>query len=195
MPRSTITKVTMTRCRCQSRINSLKYFRLAAINIIYVFFPFTIFAWMYDFSGAAQFSGTGIFEVSVSAASEAVSYETIRKGQISGIHEATQIVIRSAAAWQDLWRKHTAFQAEQRPSPAVDFGRDIVIGVFLGSRPTGGYAAEIVNIEKDNGMTTVNFKETTPPRGSMVTQSLTQPFHLVRVSADTIQAVRFRRLP
>ena len=150
---------------------------------------------MYDFSGASQRSWIGIFRVSVSAASEAVTFKTILKGEISGIHEAMQIVLRSAADWQDFWGKHMAFQAEQRPSPAVDFGRDIVIGVFVGNRPTGGYAAEIVNIEKDNGMTTVNFKETTPPRGSMVTQSLTQPFHLVRVSKDGIQAVRFRRLP
>ena len=110
-----------------------------------------------------------------------ISFQTIKKGQRSGISELSHMVAHNAAEWEALWRKHNAFRGHQPKLPVVDFNREIVIGVFLGTRTTGGYEVEIVNISRDDGMFAVSFMERTPPWNGMVIQSLTQPFHFVRV--------------
>src|SRR5262249_29451224 len=61
-----------------------------------------------------------------------IPFKTIDRGQQSNIDEAREVVIRTAADWTKLWRQH----AGDRPSPDVDLTKSIVIGVFLGSRPT-----------------------------------------------------------
>ena len=60
---------------------------------------------------------------------------TVVKGQMSETDAPRQATVRSAAEWSALWKTHD-------PSgqlPAVDFSREMVVAVFLGSRPTAGY--------------------------------------------------------
>ena len=70
----------------------------------------------------------------------------------------------------------------------------MVAGVFLGSRPTGGYALEVTAVERDGTDLVVVYREGRPDPREMVTQMITSPFHLVRVdrqeSAGT-SGVRF----
>ena len=54
--------------------------------------------------------------------------------------------VRDRDAWASLWRAH----APRRPAPAVDFSREMVVGVFMGTRPTAGFAVEIVGY-RDSG--------------------------------------------
>jgi hypothetical protein len=124
-----------------------------------------------------------------------VSFQTIEKGQRSGISDPSHVVARNSAEWKALWEKHNAFLSERAQAPTIHFDREIVIGVFLGNRTTGGYEVEIVNITQIDRMMTVFFTEKTPPKNGMVIQSLTQPFHLVRLSAKGDQQIRFRRVP
>ena len=189
---SRLTSVARTQGRNDRSIGSRKHTWLPASTTIYKILLFTIAASAYNCGGNITSAVPG---ATPEASKAAVPFQSIDKGQYSGFGKPLQIVVQSVSDWKGLWQNHTAPQQEAPPPPGIDFGREIVIGVFLGSRPTGGYVAEIVSIVKDNGMTTVTFKESTPPHGSMVTQSLTQPFHLVRVPKKGIQTVRFRRVP
>jgi PrcB C-terminal len=114
---------------------------------------------------------------------------TIERGVQSQVDGARQVVARTEQEWTDLWRAHDY----DRPAPAVDFGRDMVLGVFMGSRPTAGFAVEIVGTRVDDGTLVVDYRETRPMGSAVAAQVITSPFHLVAVPRETGE-VRFERV-
>jgi len=100
---------------------------------------------------------------------------TVAQGTMSSIDQPLQVVIRSQAEWEGLWKRHGAGQ----PAPAVDFRLVMVVGVFLGSRPTAGYKVDIVEIRKTPDGIVVEYREGKPAPDRMVAQIITAPFHLV----------------
>jgi hypothetical protein len=114
---------------------------------------------------------------------------SLDKGSRSEIVVARQVTIRDQDAWTALWQEHAA----SRPRPAVDFSSEMVVGVFLGTRPTAGFAAEVVGYRAVDGDLVVQYRESTPPRGAITAQVLTSPFHLVVVPRRT-GAVTFEKL-
>jgi VWFA-related protein len=123
-------------------------------------------------------------------AGQGTAMRLLDRGANSNIDDAQQVVVRTAADWSALWKKH----APERPLPAVDFGREMVTAVFLGSRPTGGFAAEIVGAGSKAGAFVVQYRETKPGADAIAAQILTSPFLLVampRVDGD----VKFERVP
>jgi hypothetical protein len=124
-----------------------------------------------------------------------ISFQTIARGDRSGIIEFSQVVVRNQADWTALWKKHASVQSNPAPLPAVDFTKEAVVAVFLGKRPTGGHEVEIVSVEQTADSLSVSYVERQPPPGSIVTQAFTQPFHIVRLSSQGSATVTFRRLP
>jgi VWFA-related protein len=112
------------------------------------------------------------------------------RGTHSNIDGARQVVVRDAAGWGALWKQH----AGERPMPAVDFAREAVAAVFLGTRPTGGFGVEIVGAGQKAGAFVVQYRETKPGADAIAAQVITSPFLLVampRVDGD----VKFERVP
>jgi len=103
--------------------------------------------------------------------------KTLDKGTQSNVDAARQIVVRSNDEWMKLWRLHTP----DRKMPAVDFSRDMIVGVFLGSRPTAGFDVQIVDTHEEAGALVVRYRETIPTIRAMTAQVLTMPYHLVLV--------------
>jgi hypothetical protein len=127
---------------------------------------------------------TGIFVVSrialVTTAGAELAFETVEKGAYSGHDEAGNYVIKTQEDWTELWTKVKSNEIPQPELPEIDFGRDMVIAVFLGTRNTGGYGIEITGIVESSTVK-VYAKEKTPEPGSMVTMALTQPYHIVKL--------------
>jgi hypothetical protein len=121
--------------------------------------------------------------------SEAVQlkFATIQRGDLSGIEERREAVIRTTAECAALWKQHSP---GQKP-PAIDFTRSMVAGVFLGSRPSGGYTVEVTAVQREGGDLVVIYRESKPDPQMMVTQMITSPFHLVRIDRHE-GPVRFR---
>jgi hypothetical protein len=122
-----------------------------------------------------------------------VSFQTVVKGSRSGIREPLQIVVRSQTEWDTLWKRHVSTETNPPPPPAIDFNKQIIIGVFLGEKPTGGYDVEIIRAEQTNGTLVIHYREKNPPPGGIVIQSLTQPFHIIRAARDDNLTPAFRR--
>lgn len=99
------------------------------------------------------------------------------KGDQSNVDDARQVAARTTAEWNTLWRQHSP----DRDQPRVDFGRDMVLGVFLGSRTTAGFSVEIVSALVEQGFLVVRFRETRPQSDRIVAQVITSPYHLVAV--------------
>jgi hypothetical protein len=122
-----------------------------------------------------------------------VDFQTVEKGRRSGVREALQIAVRSQAEWSALWQKHASIGANPTPPTVIDFDKEIVVGVFLGEKPTGGYETEIIRAEQADDTLYVYYREISPQPGRLVTQALTQPFHIVRVPRKVNVIVIFRR--
>ncbi|MGB7220765.1 MAG: protease complex subunit PrcB family protein [Vicinamibacterales bacterium] len=114
---------------------------------------------------------------------------TIERGQMSFIDAPRQVTARTAAEWSAAWRAH----AGDRQPPAVDFSKEMVVGVFLGSRRTSGYAVEIVRTREENGALIVQYVETQPAPRAITAQVITMPYQLVAVPQRAGE-VRFEKV-
>lgn len=118
-----------------------------------------------------------------------IPMRTLDRGAESQLDESQQVAVRTAAEWGTLWLRH----AGERERPAVDFAREMVVGVFLGSRPTAGFSIEIVRAREDGQTLVVEYRETRARPGAVAAQVLTSPYHIVAV--PTNRDVRFERVP
>jgi hypothetical protein len=107
---------------------------------------------------------------------------------MSSITTAREAVAKSAAEFQSLWRAH----APGRPTPTVDFTKDMVIAVFLGTRPSSGYSADITGVQREGDQLIVTWVERRPSAGQSAAQVMTAPSQIVTVPRFDGQ-VRFQR--
>ena len=84
-------------------------------------------------------------------AAESIPFVNIERGSNSGVRERKFLVIKTEAEWKTLWQTHAQPQAPAKELPRVDFDKEMVVAVFLGEKPTGGYRVEITAIEEDRG--------------------------------------------
>ena len=122
-----------------------------------------------------------------------LSIATVVRGHRSGIREPLQTVIRKQDEWSAFWKRHSSTNPNPPPTPIIDFNREMVVGVFLGEKSTGGYEVEIVRAERRDSSLYFYYRGKNPLPGTMVTQALTQPFHLVKVPKYENLQVVFRR--
>jgi hypothetical protein len=113
--------------------------------------------------------------------------------QQSGWRLPGETVIRDRAAWEAAWRTlHGAETADETvpAAPQIDFTRDMVIVVALGSRPSGGFTVKVDELTREGSGAVVRYTATEPGAGCMTTQALTSPVDVVRVPR-VAGAVRF----
>jgi hypothetical protein len=127
-----------------------------------------------------------VFLVVSSAVGAQVAFVTVAKGDASGRQLGAEVVVRTAAEWKALWKEH----APTEKMPAIDFAKQMVLGVFVGSKPTAGYAVEITGVRAEGKDLIVEVVRREPGRGTLAAQILTEPFHLVSVPRHDGQ-VRF----
>jgi hypothetical protein len=118
------------------------------------------------------------------------AFTTLAKGDMSGQQMTKQVTVRTAAEWQALWKDHAPIEK----MPSVDFTTDMVVGIFLGSKPSAGHSVEIVGVRTDEKELVVEYVQKQPGRGTMAAQILTEPFHLVAVPKHA-GTVRFIHVP
>ena len=116
---------------------------------------------------------------------------TIVKGDQSNIESPAQVLARTEAEWTALWRRHASGAAV----PPVDFTREMVVGVFMGSRPNAGFSITIVTSMEVKGVLVVRYRETIPSRDAVTAQILTFPYHLVAIPKATVTDVKFEKVP
>jgi PrcB C-terminal len=119
-----------------------------------------------------------------------VSFTSVAKGDLSGQQTAKQVTVRTPAEWKALWKDHSPTEK----MPAVDFTKDMVVGIFLGSKPSDGYNVEIVGVRAQEKDLVVEYVQTQPGRGTLAAQILTEPYHLVSVPQHQ-GTVRFIHVP
>jgi hypothetical protein len=117
------------------------------------------------------------------------TFRMLDKGELSSMDDGREAVARTAAELTALWRLHAA----DRPQPKVDFSREMVVAVFLGSRPTAGFAIDILGTREEGGALVVQYKETRPARGLITAQMITSAYAIAAVPRRE-GAVKFERV-
>jgi hypothetical protein len=112
---------------------------------------------------------------------------SLKKGAFSGIRDVKQEVIKSAEAWEKLWKQHSTAAGASDKMPAVDFSKEMVIVATMGTKRTGGYTIEIVDVEAKDKALKISIKKTAPPPDAMTIQALTAPFHFVAVPRSDLK--------
>jgi hypothetical protein len=69
----------------------------------------------------------------------------------------------------------------------------MVVGVFMGTRPTAGFAIEIVGTREEGGALVVQYREARPARGLITAQVITSAYHIVALPSRAGE-IRFERL-
>lgn len=105
--------------------------------------------------------------------------------------EPRKVIIRDEAAYQQLWRLHHPNQSE---APPVNFNDEMVVAIFLGEQPTGGYDVTIDKVTESAQGIQVNYAVTRPNPDEMVIQILTAPTHWVVIKKSDA-AVNFSESP
>ena len=106
---------------------------------------------------------------------------SIAYGYHSGMKTPARIVLRTAEEWWRLWQEHQSQVVPMPPLPSVDFTREMVLGVAVGRRPTGGYGVRILGTRLEGGRLHVEAHETRPPEGAIVPMVVSEPYEFVKV--------------
>ena len=125
-----------------------------------------------------------------SMAGQASTPRVLDKGDRSQIMSAREAVVRTAPEWDALWRAHLP----TRQPAAVDFSKDMVVAVFLGSRPTPGYGVTIVSAVEEGGVLRVRYRETSPPADAIAAQVITFPYQIVAIQKSAATEVKFEKI-
>ncbi len=108
-------------------------------------------------------------------------------GDYAGGNEGTR-TIEDAKSWAALWRTLST-----APRPAVDFTRSRVVAVFLGARPTGGYAVEFADVLPTPRRVVVRWREQVPEPGQSPSDGATSPYALKVIPRSDLP-VRFEKV-
>jgi hypothetical protein len=115
---------------------------------------------------------------------------TVDKGVQSNVDNRLLASARTEAEWTTLWKRHNF----DKPVPRVDFSKEMVVAVFMGSRPTAGFSVEIVAAAERDEKFVVGYRETQPAPGGITAQVLTAPYHIAAVPKFPL-SIEFQKQP
>lgn len=119
-------------------------------------------------------------------------FRTLLRGYDSAIATDGVRLARSDAELRTLWREHTANHLPASEPPKVDFAREMVALVTLGTRTSGGYAIEVTTVCEKDGRIEVEAREVKPAEGAILPMVMTQPYQLIATPRHEAQSATLR---
>lgn len=101
----------------------------------------------------------------------------VARGPMSGVESYREAVARTPAEFEALW----SALPMRRPVPKVNFDSTMIVGLFLGTRPTAGYSVEFVGLKRDGETLVVEYMEHRPGEGTANSQVVTTPYAIAGV--------------
>ena len=112
--------------------------------------------------------------------------------QCVGLERTTVVWIADAEAWRSWHGRITSARLPAPSPPAVDFSREGVLVLAMGSRSTAGYGLSLA--EKSavvrEGVLTVRVDWSEPPPGALLAQVMTSPCLLMKVPTAPFDQIR-----
>jgi len=151
--------------------------------------------------GVAEQRRTGVYvqqdirvdESAYQAAPEELVWEVVAQGnQAVGFPSASYQLVSNEDQLISLWQRAYGSQLTVPPVPSLDFRRETVVALFLGTKPSGGYGVEVRAVREEEGDLYVDVTLTEPPAGAITTQALTSPWLIIRVQRGGYEAAWLR---
>lgn len=102
----------------------------------------------------------------------------INKNTYSGVQQKKNLLIQDQKAWATLWKEH-ATQKEELPS--IDFTKKMVLGIFLGERPSACYNIGDVHIWHTEKQINVSYMVLEPGPLVRCASSIVTPAILIEI--------------
>ena len=121
-----------------------------------------------------------LISCSNSNSGEKIKFDTIVKGFYSEQKEKEYFVIKDKDSLNQLLAKimDSSPDADARN---VNFNEEMVIGVFMGEKATGGFSIEIIDVLEQKDYIEILIKTDEPDPGQMVTEAITSPYHIIKL--------------
>ncbi|MEO8479468.1 MAG: protease complex subunit PrcB family protein [Gemmatimonadota bacterium] len=141
------------------------------------------FAWLAGVLACASTTSAG--HPSTSAAPTDLAVHRLQEwapfANASGYDTAETAVIRSTGAWRAAWTRIHGGMTPLPLLPVIDFSRNVVVLVAVGTQSSGGHGLAITRATSNAGTVMVHAVHTTPGVGCGVTMELTQPVDVIRL--------------
>lgn len=114
------------------------------------------------------------------------SVEYIILSEVISLHypERKAFVFKDAESFGDFWNKYCQaydFKGNKLLPPKIDFSQNMLVAIFMGKCPTGGYAIKVTKIEEKKNKIKVFIKESGPPEDAIVPMVITYPGILLKL--------------
>ena len=119
----------------------------------------------------------GAGSASSTLSSTPVQQSATARGDLAGPGPSGVHVLRTAEQWRNFQRDHRLNWPLN-----IDFNRDMVIAVLLGTRNSGGYTAKISDVRATDWVVEVTYSEIPPQASQAVSAALTNPYVLSVIS-------------
>ncbi|MES2995170.1 MAG: protease complex subunit PrcB family protein [Patescibacteria group bacterium] len=109
-----------------------------------------------------------------------VTFSVLDSGaNASDMAERKNYAARDQESFLRVWK--LAHGDDKMAVPSIDFSKEYVIGVFAGTKSSGGHVIEVTKVTDAGDTRTVSISQMEPGAGCTVTDALTQPYQLIRV--------------
>lgn len=130
---------------------------------------------------------TAIATAQVPSSSQMVRWRTIASGSSSTETQQKLLLANFQSDLSSVWQR---VLLQNRSQPIVDFNKDRCVIIFLGTKNTGGYAAQVTQVASEPGLKTNIFvNELFPGPRQVVTQAQTSPWVMIAVDRAKLDFV------
>lgn len=109
------------------------------------------------------------------------SIRILGKGLHSGVKLQEYHDLHNAADFAVWWHRTYATRGDVPALPDVDFSKQMVIAVFMGEKPHGGYSIAVTRVRTTADNYDVEITVTAPGPGCRTTQAFIEPYEFVAV--------------
>lgn len=110
------------------------------------------------------------------------SFKTIAQDFIGGLTNSKFMVINDDISLADIYSTINKSRTPELEIPEINFEKETVIALFLGEKNSGGYAIGVDQVLNKKDKISVIYKVISPKQGEMVTNVMTQPFIIIKIS-------------
>ena len=152
--------------------------------------------------GVSQYMRTGLYlqtELGTSSVTsrqpdrQEIVWEVMAEGnQAVGFERQNFFLVQDESTLRSLWNRAHGSQLQVPPAPDVNFSRETVVALFLGTKPTGGYGIDVERVTLVNSELFVDVNLTEPAADAITTQALTSPWVMIRVLRGGIDSAWIR---
>ena len=108
--------------------------------------------------------------------------KVIASGTQCAVEKAKQVVVKTQAEFDKLW-KETFSGVDMAPEkPAVNFAEKWVVAAYLGMVSNGGHSIAVTEVKTESGSSVIMLKHTKPGQGCMNSMAIEFPFVLATVN-------------